>query len=420
MSASPAAPEPADRAVRADGGWDGAAPVAVPRATVHRQPVVAADSVRGYAFHVGVRDAPTGPRRVLELESLVHAEYDALDLGALTGGTVAFVRATAAMLTGRRPAPPAPHGLVLEVPTDFTARPDAVEHLARLRAEGVGLALADYRPGGYGDALLSLVDFVKVDLARGTMTASRAVRRAQTAGLAVIVERVDTEAAVQFCVAHAVDLMQGPLFPRDTTAATRDLTAGQLQCLELMQLLSSDPVDHAAVVRMVGSDPELAMRVLRLVNLSAFAVRQKVDSVHQAVVLVGPHHLATLAMTALVDARTSTVSSLWFALSRALACRALAGHDGAYTVGLLSAVSAQLRLDPLELVGRTGVSTDVADALRDRTGPWGPALAAVLAHEADDAPGVDASGVDPQVVSAAYLDAVTEAFDTATALAGAA
>jgi c-di-GMP-related signal transduction protein len=391
-----------------------------PQVTVHRQPVVGPDSVvRGYAFHLAIRTAQAQTLRGLDPELLVHSEYDRLDLAALTGGLRAFVRATSGMLTGRRPLPDLPGGLVLEVPAAFTARPDAGEHLTRLRSQGVGLALADYRPGGYGDALLPLVDLVKVDLGRGSVVATRAVGRAHAAGLPVVAERVDSEAAVAFCTQQSVELMQGPLFPRDTSATARELSAGQLQCLELMQLLSADPVDSGAVVAMVGSDPELSMRVLRLVNLSTFAVRRTVDSVRQAVVLVGPQHLATLAMTSLLDARASTVADLWFVLTRAMACRALAADDGAYTVGLLSAVGAQLRIDPAELVARTGVSPDVGDSLCDGTGPWGRVLAAVLAHEADDRPGVEATGLSPVAVSDAYLDAVGEAFAIATSLAGA-
>jgi EAL and modified HD-GYP domain-containing signal transduction protein len=185
-----------------------------------------------------------------------------------------------------------------------------------------------------------------------------------------------------------------------------------------MQLLSADPVDSDAVVAMVAADPELSMRVLRLVNLSAFAVRRRVDSVRQAVVLAGPVHLAALAVSALTDARASSVGPLWFMLTRATACRTLGRHDDAYTVGLLSAVAARLRMSPLDLVARTGVSDVVAAALRDRSGPWGPVLAAVLAHEADDAEGLLATGIGPQEVSDAYLAAVGTALITATSLAG--
>ena len=402
-------------------GWSPGVRLLGPLVTVHRQPVVTPDgAVRGYAVHVAVRTPLTGARHTVDAATLVQEEYARLDLAALTGGTVAYLRATAGLLTGDDPLPDSPGGLVLVVPPDLALADDAGEHLARLRSAGVRLALGDYRADDARAAMLPLVDLVTVDLGRGPAVAAAATQRAHAAGRAVLAERVDTEAAARFAAAHAVDLLQGPLFPRDTTARPRELTAGQLQCLELMQLLSADPVDQDAVVAMVAADPELSMRVLRLVNLSAFAVRRRIDSVRQAVVLVGPAHLASLAVSGLVGARPSTVGPLWFALTRAAACRTLGRHDNAATVGLLSAVAAQLRMSPLDLVARTGVSDDVAAALRDRTGPWGPVLAAVLAHEADDPEGVLVTGLAPDAVSDAYLDAVTASFTTATSLAGAA
>ena len=73
--------------------------VPVTEVTVHRQPVVRPDrSVRGYAVRVVVR-GPLAQAAPGELEALVHAELEKLDLAALAGGNVVFVRATTGMLT---------------------------------------------------------------------------------------------------------------------------------------------------------------------------------------------------------------------------------------------------------------------------------------------------------------------------------
>ncbi|QTE30377.1 hypothetical protein [Pengzhenrongella sicca] len=57
---------------------------------------------------------------------------------------------------------------------------------------------------------------------------------------------------------------------------------------------------------------------------------------------------------------------------------------------------------------------DAIGALRD---PYGPALAAVLAHEENDAAGVEAVGFAPVDVANAYLGAVAAALTTTTSLA---
>jgi len=394
-------------------------PDAPPEATVFRQPVVRPNrTVHGYAISVLVRPPSTPARSVRGLDDVVHAEYERLDLATLAGTQIVFVRATTAMLVSDWPLPETPGGLVLEIPRVFAAMPDAAAHLVRLTAAGVGLALGDYQPGGDQDALLPFVQFAKVDLELGDALASAAILEAHRAEVAVIAERVDTEAAVEFCATHRVELLQGPLFQRDTTAVEREFTAGELQCFELMRLLSVDELDHNAVVGMISADPELTMRVLHLVNSSSFALSSRVDSVRRAVVLLGPPPLSSLAAAALINAGSYTMSGLWFVLTRAVACRALAGDDAAYTVGLLSAVASQLRIAPAELIARTGVSDDIALALESLSGAYGPTLAAVLAYEENDVEGVEQTGLAQFEVAHAYLDAVTEALGTVTTLSG--
>ena len=390
----------------------------VTEVTVFRQPVVRPDrSVRGYAVRVVVR-GPLALGAHDELDALVHAEFEKLDLAALAGGNVVFVRATTGMLTSDWPLPDTPGGLFLEVPREFCGLPDAAAHLARLRAAGVGLALVDFVPGGAQDALLARVDCVKVDLARGDAVVADAVAHAHRCGLVAIAERVNSEAAVRFCTANAVDFLQGPLFQRDATPVAREFTAGELQCLELIALLSVDEIDLGRAIRVVDSDPELVMRVLGLVNSSAIGIRRHVDSVREAVMLLGPQSLGALAAASRIDARGHTITGLWFLLTRAVACRFIAGDDVAYTVGLLSAVAAQMHVAPAELIARTGVSHEVGNALLTRTGPYGPVLAAVLAHEENDTAGVEATGLAPFDVARAYIDAVADALGTATALLG--
>lgn len=386
--------------------------------TVHRQPVVYPNrSVHGYAVSVVVRTPLAQAHRGAELDALVHAELDSLDLATLAGGSVVFLHATAGMLNGEWIPPDLVGGLVLEVPGYLADLPDTLDNFARLRANGVGLALADYVPGGSQDALLPLIDFVKVDLGRGDVVAAYAVSRAHADQVSVIAERVDSEAAVHFCTKHSIEMLQGPLFQRDTTPTTCDFTVGQTQCLELMALLIADGVDLDRVIRVVCSDPEFTMRVLELVNSSAFGMRSRIDSARRAVVMLGPRPLITLAMASLIGSRDHTTAELWFILTRAIACRAVAGDDDvAYTVGLLSAVASQLRIDPTNLIARTGVSDEVGDALLTLSGPYGPILGAVLAHEENDIEGVEETGLDPFIVAHAYLDAVAEAVATATAL----
>jgi c-di-GMP-related signal transduction protein len=391
----------------------------VPQVAVQRQPVIRTDrSVFGYAVRVTSHTPGIAGSAVEPSAATAENQYAQLHVASLAGSDTLFLRATPGMLKGTSSVPSPHGGLVLEVPEAFAARPDAVAVIAALRERDVQVALADFTGQPCQDALLPMATYVKVDLSGDRDLLTLLIDRSHGNGVAVIGERADSEPRTQLGVELGVDLLQGPIFSQDSPMPTEDFSAGELQCLELMQLLSADMVDHFAVVRIVSADPELAVRVLRLVNSSAIALRRQVDSVRQAVVLVGPQQLGALAMASLIGARPSSLGALWFILARATACRTLSGSDAAYTVGLLSAIASHQSAAPSELANRTGVSSDVADALRDKTGPYGPVLAAVLAHEENNVVAVEATGLSPRDVATVYLAAVAAAFGIATSLAG--
>lgn len=387
-------------------------------ATLLRQPIVHPDrTVFGYAVRAEVQDVD-GTLTAEDLaEHQLDAAYATLDPAAIAGDRPLMIRATPGLLMGLVPAPAADAGIAFEIPATLAAHPDIAERLITLRLLGYGLALGDYIGTATQDALLPLVDLVKVHMGRTHDRLSDLIRRAHRADVRVIGERVATTESIAFALDLGVDMLQGPMFERRPDGAGRDFSPGEIQCLTLVRLLSAEDPDNDAVVRTVESDPELSMRVLHMVNSTASGVRRHIDSVRHAVVLLGPRQLTTLAMASLVDARPATVGALWAVLARAQTCGVLTASDAGYTVGLLSAFAQQKDLSVDQLVERSGVSEQIAHALRDQTGVYGPVLAAVLAHEENDLEAVAATGLDPQEVATTYLTAVRDALATATELA---
>ena len=67
---------------------------------------------------------------------------------------------------------------------------------------------------------------------------------------------------------------------------------------ELMDLLGRPEVDQAVIGRMVGRDPGLAVRVLQVANSGLFATRGGIQTIEQAVVLIGSRMLRNLILHA--------------------------------------------------------------------------------------------------------------------------
>lgn len=371
------------------------------------------------AIPAGVAARAAGSR----LGALLHEQYLALDLANLVADRFAFVPATPEMLDGFVPTPAVPGHLVLDLPHGFEHRDDAQRRAAALRGLGVVLGLSGYRGEPAQVALLPLLAFVTLDSSvvgvaagPGVETADLAgmVRTAHHAGVSVLADDVDAVVAAR-CRTAGVDALRGGV-SQPASGEGQVLRAGQLQCLAVMHLLNEPDRDLGKVAEVIDTDPVLTLRTLHLVNSGAFALRREVDTVHQAVILLGPRELSSLVAALALDARPGAMDSLWRILARALTCESLADDPAGYTVGMLSALIEELGVPADVVLEKVGVSQVLGDAVRSEAGPLGAVLGAVVAHERRDYAKVLALGIAPLIVSDEYLRCLASALATARAV----
>ncbi|MBU4214478.1 MAG: HDOD domain-containing protein [Actinobacteria bacterium] len=381
--------------------WSGAALV--------NQPVAdPSGRVTAYAVRAMVPTQHGDPEDAAEVS--LDAAYDATDLSSLSAGQPLLIDATRRVLGSANP------DVVARV-SPALAREPGIERLVAWRhARGLQTALDDFTAQDAQLALLPMSRYVTVDVARQAGRLVELAGLAHDLGAAVIADGATTWSSVERSFAAGADLVQGRVVD-DREVERGGLSANELHCLELLSLLDEDPVDQNAVIGLVAADPNLAVGVLHLVNSAVFALPRAIDSVRQAVVMVGPRLLRALASSALTQAGRSTVDDLWRVLSRALACWQLSDDDAGYTVGLLSAVAEQRGTDLRWLAQMAGLSQTTTAALVDHAGPLGEALACIRAHEAGNPDVALRLGVDPHVVSRAWLEGLPEALAIASALA---
>lgn len=389
------------------------APTEAGAASVHRTPVSDLDG-RVIGYHIAV-----DPERPPGVD--VDAVYLGLDLANLVADRYAFIPATPAMLDGYLPDPVVPGRLVLVLPAGFAASPGAVGRAGALRGLGMVLAQTDYRGDPAQSALLSHTPFVFADAGPSGPALPALVHHAHAHGVRVIAANVATEGELNVCRAAGIDGLLGSpsgelgrLTPPDVptqrgSRSTRVLRAGEAQCLTILNLLHQPEASPVDVAQVIETDPVLTLRVLHLVNSGVFALSNQVDTVRQAVVLLGPTEVSTLVTALALEAQHGAMDRLWFILARAMTCELLADDGAAYTVGMLSALAAQIGVPVDAVLEKVGVSDVVADAIAREAGPLGQVLRAVRAHEQSDPDGVIAAGLDPVTVSRAYLGCLRDA-----------
>ncbi|MCG2798531.1 MAG: HDOD domain-containing protein [Cellulomonas sp.] len=381
--------------------WSGAALV--------NQPVAdPSGRVTAYAVRAMVPTQHGDPEDAAEVS--LDAAYDATDLSTLSAGQPLLVDATRRVLGSANPA------VVARVSPSLAREPGIERLVAWRHARGLHTALDNFTAEDAQLTLLPMTRFVTVDVVRQAGRLVELAGLAHDLGAEVIADGATTWSSVEQSFADGADLVQGRVVD-DREVERGGLSANEMHCLELLSLLDEEPVDQNAVIGLVAADPNLVVGVLHLVNSAVFALPRPIDSVRQAVVMVGPRLLRALASASLTRSSRSTVDELWRVLSRALACWQLSDDDAGYTVGLLSAVAEQRGTDLRWLAQMAGLSQTTTDALVDHTGPLGDALACVRAHEAGNPSVALQLGIDPHLVSRAWLEGLPEALAIASALA---
>jgi EAL and modified HD-GYP domain-containing signal transduction protein len=311
----------------------------------------------------------------------------------------------------------APGSVVLEVLESVTPDADVLALLDEVAAQGYTIALDDFVVGSGRDELLPHAGVVKLELpAIALEDLEGQVAAVHGQGALALVEKIETHEQHARARAAGADLFQGYFFTRPQILTTRSASPSTLALLALLAKVNKPEVDLDELSRLVTTDVALATKVIQSANSGFAGLRHRVDSVRQAVVLIGLDRMRQL-VTLLVMARATSKPPELFrqALVRAEMAAGLVdlGFEGAqgpadrelaFTAGLLSTVDAFTDLPLPEVIQRLGLGDELHHALVDREGVLGAILATTLAYEEGDVAGHDAASI-----SDAYAAAVRRA-----------
>lgn len=313
-----------------------------------------------------------------------------------------------------------------------TIVPDAnvVARVGVLRSKGFRFALDDVHSldASY-DAILPLVEVVKVDLQSLDAAAIRAIlARVRQTGAKLLAEKVDSRAQMEFCRDLGFDLFQGYYFARPTIIAGKKLNHSQLSLLRLMTLLLED-ADTAELEEIFKQEPGLTVSLLRLTNSVASGTRNRLTSLRHAITVLGRRQLQRWLQLLLFASQPGQAAGplLQLAATRGRLMELLADslHDQAtdlpeqaFMTGILSLVPTLLGQSIEDVLQRLPVAPAMAQALRGQgDGPLGALLELAQASEADDCGRLQALlAALPEVKAAALNNALSVALSWANGI----
>jgi EAL and modified HD-GYP domain-containing signal transduction protein len=276
--------------------------------------------------------------------------------------------------------------MYIEVLEDYHSDHDLMPLLAGLRRRGFKLVLDDFEAKDYRPELIELVDMVKIDvLATPPESVAPLLERLRQHNVTLVAEKIEDHAMHQTCLAQGFDYFQGYFFCKPEPISGQQVDPDRMGMLMLLADLYRPDIDIDAIYKHVQRDPVLSFKLLQLVNSAFYRRANSIDSLHQAVMLLGLDRIRSwvtlINMSRLSDKPGELQRE---ALTRAFFCEYLAGQEdmltaeSGFTVGLLSVLDAWLDRPMQRIVEQLPLSDEMKAALIRREGRLGSLLAVAV------------------------------------------
>ena len=390
------------------------APVPTQRVLVARQPIVDRRlALHGYELLFrGARGSSADPERWTA--SLIVDGLAELELKALVGDALAYINVSRGFLLNVEPLPFNPAHVVLELTEDSHHTDEALlGRLDGLRRSGFRIALDDF---AYDPALRPLIeraDIVKLDvMADGLERTAEVAAELRAYDVELLAEKVETSEQFERCRDLGFSTFQGYFFARPVDVMGAGVPADKLAGLNTLARINDPSLTFGGLERIIADDVGLTYKLLRYVNSGFFSLSRRIETVHDALVLLGQANVRQWAtVMALAGATSRPPALISLALLRARLCQMCAADrtdvsgDAAFLAGLLSVLDALLDVPMDEAVTRLPLSEELSAALLGREGALGDILERVTASERGSPEALEGAGAEAYARASAWADA---------------
>lgn len=312
-----------------------------------------------------------------------------IGLERLVGKRYAFINLSEQFLLEEDSLPISPQQVILEVLEDVPVNMRLLKAVKRLSEQGFIIALDDYIYNPAHKPLVAMADIIKIDIKQlSEKELIDHVRTLKKFSAKLLAEKIETIEEYEFCLKLGFDYFQGYFLSRPRIIKSQSLPTNKVAVLNVLSVLQNPDADTEDVEEAISFDVSMSYKILKLINSSFFSFRREIESIRQAIVLLGRKQLSSWAsMIALsrLDDRPSEMVRL--AMTRAKMCEMLAeraglnGIESYFTAGLFSALDILMERDIGDVIKPLPLSEEIVTALLKRQGPIGEALQCAIAYE---------------------------------------
>ncbi|MCW8955772.1 MAG: HDOD domain-containing protein [Gammaproteobacteria bacterium] len=338
-----------------------------------------------------------------------------IGIDTLIGSTLAFINLPTQFITNAALTPMLRGQCVLEILEHVKPTEDVIQGIKRLKSEGYKIALDDFEFQDKYTPLLQLADYIKLEVnTRTEDELAEHLRIVSTYSAKIIAEKVETQEIYNICKNLGFKYFQGFFFCRPQLVKHKHIPANKLVVLNLLSKLQNPDLDYEEFESILAQDITLTYKLMRYINSASFPFRREVDSIKDAVILIGIKNMkdwVTLIMISKIS-EDKPNELIVTAMIRGKMCELLAAkyhpeiQHQMFLVGLFSVLDALMDTPMIDLLDCIILSVPIKMALLDKAGPHGEIYQQVLLYEHSSWDKLNSNGFDKHDLITDYLDAV--------------
>ena len=341
-----------------------------------------------------------------------------LDQTHFLGNKDAYLTFTPSLLIKEIPCIFSKDKLIIQVEDSAIVNPLSQKTLYHYKELGYRMALVDFEFSPRFLGIIDIIDIIKLDFSNPDQSSlSNVVSIARKFNKKIVAYNVNTRHAYDKARELAVDYIQGESVADVLRSTVHRMDHLKSNFFQLVVAVNREEPDVAEISSIISKDVTLSFRLMKLVNSAYFSLKNKVNSLSQAITVLGLAQLKQWIYLLSFGEEDDGISEELIRISflRGNLCQVLAKscknfpitHSEAYLLGMFSTLGALMQVPLEDALKELPISDEIRRGLIQQEGAPGQLLRLILAYEKADWAEVkkeaEALGLDVNEISEQYV-----------------
>ncbi|MAD74771.1 MAG: EAL domain-containing protein [Rheinheimera sp.] len=359
-----------------------------------RQPILDRNKVL-YAYELLFRDGLSNVFPEIDGDEatsrMIEGSQFSFGLDDFLGDKPGFINFTLETLLKKYPSMLPKEQVVVEILETVQPGKRLLAECQQLKEQGYTLALDDYIHQPVWRHFYPFIDIIKIDFRSTDIDTIKQVQQSivDFPHIKLLAEKVETNEEFQQALDMGFYYFQGFFFSQPEMMQTKALSPAQMTLAELLYETSKAEMDLTKITEVFQRDVSLSYKLLRYSNSSIFKRRAEIETIKQALVVLGQTELKkflSLLFTAQISS-DKPAELMRMSMTRARFAEGLANIDGkvdtgkAFLTGLMSLMDAILDEPIASVMEKLPLAKEIKDALVENSGKLAEYLTLIKYYE---------------------------------------